>query len=167
MFLKQKRDNMVTAALLMLAGLFFVLSAITMAGGISSFTAIHKTSSKDADVRAALSFFANQVRRGDEIDGVQLTTLFDSPALAVYEYYGGYSYVTYIYFHQGQLKEMFIEHGLEFDPQAGTSLLPLRSVEFSMLEDGRISCTATGESGVTGALALMPRSQLHRQEVLY
>ena len=67
-------------------------------------------------------------------------------ALILTENIEGYDYNTYIYLHEGKIKELFTAGDLPFYPEDGLDILEAEGLVFDMVSDNllRIECTGLG-----------------------
>ncbi|MGE4352470.1 MAG: DUF4860 domain-containing protein [Oscillospiraceae bacterium] len=119
---------------------FFAMALAIMSSSIYERTA--KESDTNYDHRTALSYLANQIRRGDRADAITIGGFDGCEAIAISDDDG---YITYIYCLDGQLCELFTESGSGLLPSDGTKLLPLDSLKIT-LETGNITLNADGNT---------------------
>ena len=147
-FTSRRRGLMESVALLVLCALFFILAVAAIATGVSAYNGTSQVIEDSNTYRTVLAYLSNQVRRGDSVGNIEVGRLFDSGALMIYETIDEWEYVTYIYCHDGFLRELFIEKGLEFEAEAGNELIPLEKVYFGVTADGQIMAAFTnGDEG--------------------
>ena len=102
--------------------------------------------------RTAVSYLMEKVRQNDTADSISLTTLEEVPALCMRSRVDEETYDTYLYLHDGHLKELFMREGASLGGQvlpAGTNIMELQDLAFSYASEDliRVSLqTASGES---------------------
>jgi hypothetical protein len=146
-----------TAAALILAGMFVLLSVGVLALGISVYNSANQASARNYSQRTALSYVANQIRLGDSRGGMEIRDLNGVSALALRSEIDGEAYVTLLYCYDGQLREMFTEDGLEQEPSSGVAIMPVREMGFAA-SGGSVHIAVTDAEGRREALVLTPRS---------
>jgi hypothetical protein len=146
-----------TAAVLLLMGMFVLLSVGVMVLGISVYNNTNKLSADNYAQRTVLSYIANQVRRGDASGGVEVRDIDGTRALVFRQDFDGSDYLTCLYAHEGALRELFTEDGSEQELSSGISIMPVADLSFE-LRDGLIDVTVTETSGEVRNLILTPRS---------
>ncbi|MDR0425239.1 MAG: DUF4860 domain-containing protein [Clostridiales Family XIII bacterium] len=157
MQMKQGSSITDTAVVLLLIGIFVLLATGVLTLGVSVYNNTTVSASENYTHRTALSYIANQVRRGDTAGGIEVRSLDGVDALALRSEIGGTGYITYLYCYDGQLRELFTEEGVEQELASGTVVMPLAELGFS-LDGGNIDVTATDGAGNARSLILSPRS---------
>lgn len=143
-----------TILVVVLCALFFLMAmGITLLGsGIYRDTVA--TSDQNFTCRTALSYLVNQVRRGDLADGVTVGSFGESDAILLHEA----GYVTILYCYEGQLRELYMEEGLDLLPADGLAVMPLAGLELDADAAGWLTMTVAGADGARYATTLAPRS---------
>lgn len=144
--------------ILCLAGVYFLSAmGVSLLSG-SVYQAVAASASDSSHRRTALSYVANQLRRGDS-GGVAVGDFGGCSALRLTETLpDGSRYLTLIYCCDGQLRELYMEEGTGLAPEDGIPILPLEELKFTV--DGPrldISARADGEDL---RLTLAPRTGL-------
>jgi hypothetical protein len=155
--MKSKSSMLDTAVVLLLMGMFILLSIGVMVLGISVYNNTNKLSADNYAQRTVLSYIANQVRRGDVDGGVEVRDIEGTPALVLRQDFGGSDYLTCLYAYDGELRELFTEDGTEQELESGVSIMPVADLSFA-LRSGMIEVEVTEPSGETRSLILTPRS---------
>ena len=121
------------ALFLLLGGLSVLLTASAYRGILGR--------SRQLDRSTALTYITEKVRQNDTAGALRLGELGGCQALVIRQ---GEEilYDTYIYCHDGSLRELMIKQELEPDPELGRRLLAMEALSFT-LEEGllRIRCT--------------------------
>ncbi|MDR1134741.1 MAG: DUF4860 domain-containing protein [Clostridiales Family XIII bacterium] len=154
---KQGSSIMDTAIILLLIGMFVLLSTGVLVLGISVYNNTTESASVNYTHRTALSYIANQLRRGDTGGGVEIRDLGDVKALAFKTGIDDVGYVTCLYCYDGQLRELFTEDGIEQELASGVIIMPLSGLDFE-IQDENIRVTVTDDAGLERSLILSPRS---------
>lgn len=144
------------ALVICLAALYFVLAMGVALLGANLYRATAADAQTNAAHRVALSYVANQVRRGDA-PGLAVGSFEGYPALRLRETTeDGSVYFTLIYCCDGQLRELYMEQDAGLAPEDGISLLPLEGLDFSV-SGGMLVVTAQG-SEREWSVTLSPRT---------
>jgi hypothetical protein len=146
-----------TAVVLLLMGMFVLLSVGVMVLGISVYNNTNKLSSDNYAQRTVLSYIANQVRRGDIGGGVETRDIGGVPTLVFRQDFDGTDYLTCLYAYDGELRELFTEDGEEQELASGVPIMPVADLSFE-IRSGMIEVTVTEVSGEQRSLLLTPRS---------
>lgn len=136
-----------TGTVLALCGLFLFLAVgVALLSGNLYASAVDDAD-RNASQRTALSYLVNQVRRADQEGGVSVVSFGDGDALLLTEDpSGGNDYVTWIYCYNGSLMELYAEQNSGLGPDAGTAILPCRSLAI-LRDDGCLVFTVADEFG--------------------
>ena len=128
------------AFLLLIAFLLFSL----LLSGVGSVIYQKGTDSLNENytTRTALAYLQEKLRQHDEADALSETTVGEQPALALAETKDGADYVTYIYYYDGALRELFTASSTPI-PETGSKITELSSFTFEELsspgkEDGHL-----------------------------
>jgi hypothetical protein len=144
MMVQSHTGRLRTVAALALCALFLLLAmGLTLLGSGVYRGTVAAADENDA-CRTALSYLANQVRRGDTAGGVVVGALDGVPAVALSE---GEDYVTYLYCYDGQLRELYTQRGSGLTPADGLAILPLDELVISL--DGPLLTFTAGGSSVS------------------
>lgn len=134
---------------LLIMCVFTACMLLVLAGGARVYKNISAEMQEQYGSRTALSYIAAKVRSGDSEGGVSVGSLGDSSALMIFEQIDGERYVTYIYWYEGALWELFCGASDEFLPTDGQKLMELQSASFELKDDGsllKIVCTQDNNS---------------------
>ena len=99
--------------------------------------------------RTAVAYVTEKIRQHDEKDSISLTELEGIPSLLLKDNIDGDIFFTYIYFHDGALKELFVRSSMEPSPDMGSRIVVLDDFSVTAspdLEDTLLIRT-TGEEG--------------------
>lgn len=135
-------DTMIVLALVCV---FAVCALLVLASGARIYQEISGEMEQQYSQRTALSYIVTKVRHYDSAGAVELGTLSDTPALLMRESDEDGDYVTYLYWYEGSLWELFCYDGDEFLPNDGEELMELERLHFALEgELLEISCMAAG-----------------------
>ena len=145
-----KKGNAVSVLFTMLLFLVFVLCALfTVLIGSRVYENINVRSDANYTGNTALSYIANKVRQGDRAGMVNVADVDGIQVLEMKQEIGDSEYVTWIYWDDGSIRELFT------DTSDGLEILECRGLKLS--KDGRLLRIETvGEGG--GSLELSLRS---------
>ena len=117
----------------------FTLSALVLVilgANIYKQTVSHMTSNYDS--RMACSYFAEKIRQNDLASSVELGELYDTEALVFSQEINGETYATYLYYHDGYLKELFMKKGSNIGDNplaAGNPIMALEHLDMELISD--------------------------------
>lgn len=83
--------------------------------------------------RTALAYLSEKLRQHNEAGALSETTVGDQPALALTETKDGANYITYIYYYDGALRELFTSASATPTPETGSKITDLSSFTFEEL----------------------------------
>ena len=148
-----------TADFLFLIALFCVLLSsafLVILLGANVYRGVASGLAQTDNSRTALLYVTEKLRQNDTEGAVALGTLDGTEALVIERGYPDGDYRTYIYFHDGYLRELFVPAGQAAAPEDGQPLLELAEMEISREGTGwRV--TASGEDGRSRSVWLSPR----------
>lgn len=160
---EKQRIRVDSAGVFLLGAVFLFLSiGLVMLGG-SLYRHIMNGASENDRLRTAFSYVANQVRRADAYDGIGVGEWGEQEALVLVQNYGGWEYITYLYYYNGALRELFVEKGTELDPEAGLPIVWLEGAGVQMDKQGLITMTASFPDGRQEQMYLAARAGAQRE----
>ncbi|HEX3000455.1 MAG TPA: DUF4860 domain-containing protein, partial [Armatimonadota bacterium] len=128
--MKQNRGSALrTVAVLALCAVFFVLAMGVTLLGSGIYRGTVSASDENYTHRTALSYLANQIRRGDVAGGVAVGSFEGADAIVLTDG----DYVTYLYCWDGQLRELYMEAGTGLTAADGVPVLPLASLTVTLV----------------------------------
>ncbi|MDR1070385.1 MAG: DUF4860 domain-containing protein [Gracilibacteraceae bacterium] len=110
------------------------------------------------DLRTPLAYVTAKVRQSDDAGAVYLAELGGGPALVLEQVFGDSVYQTWIYYHEGALKEVLLEKGAKLEPSYGLAIMETPGFSMERVEDGLLRFTALDASGGEMTLELSLRS---------
>ncbi len=109
--------------------------------------------------RTCVSYIAAKLRHYDEAGVVGVETFDGLPALCLTESIDGGEYVTYLYFYEGYVCELFTDPALGLTAGDGMRIMEAGGLTFSQVSDNLISVACTGIDGEPTNLMLSLRSE--------
>lgn len=132
--------------------LFFVFALsllLVLLSGVTAYQKIRDTSENGYSENTCISYISTKVHHGATDDCIYLSVLDGVPAIALDEEIDGAAYVTYIYYYDGYIKEIFTLQGNEFPAESGSNVLPLSSFGFEITQDNLLYVFCTGTGGTS------------------
>lgn len=137
----------------------FAISVIVLTGiGARVYQSVVDSMSENYNSRTSFSYVYNKIHQYDHGNNVSIGTYAGQDALILSEEVNNISFSTYLYYYDGQLKEIFTRTGQEFDPEFGTDILSVAGFTLSQVTDTLLKCEITPEGGETEVLFLHLRS---------
>ncbi|MBQ8821097.1 MAG: DUF4860 domain-containing protein [Lachnospiraceae bacterium] len=129
----------------------FTLSALVLVilgANIYKQTVSHMTQNYDS--RMACSYFTEKIHQSDLASSVELGELYGTEALVFSQDIKGETYATYLYYHDGYLKELFMkkDSNIGTDPlDAGHSIMKLEHLDMEFISDNLLKIYFTLSPG--------------------
>ena len=127
----------------LLIGLFAIASITLVLTGIKAYRGVTDSASMTAEQHLSLSYVGNKIRSFDEADSVTLEKRDGFDMLCLKEHLDGEVYETRIYYHDGILKEQFVDGESEFDPELGEELTELNGIKFEKVSPNLLRVVVT------------------------
>lgn len=140
---------------LLLFLVFLLCALFTVLTGGRVYENINTRMERNFSESVALQYIANKVRQGDEAGQVSVRTIEDTQVLELAQNLNGNTYVTWIYYLDGSIRELFAGADSGMGLADGLEVLECGGLELE--QDGRLLTVRTmGEGG--GSLMLSLRS---------
>ena len=107
-----------------------------------------------------IDYISTKIRHYDAADSVYIDVVGTTAVICLVEEMDAADteYVTYIYYYDGYVRELFVEEGYEFDPEDGLSVLAVNRLVFDYLGPHLLYVNCTGTGGVSAEAYLSLRS---------
>ena len=152
----QQKGQTVNLLFTMLLFLVFVLCALfTVLIGGKVYENINSRIEENYSGQVVLNYVANKVRQGDEAGRVAVKTMEDTPVLELTQEINGRKFVTWIYYRDGAVRELFTNEGSGLGLRDGLEIMECRGLTF-VQEDSLLKIQVTGAE--TNSLLLNIRS---------
>lgn len=138
-------DNNKNAAALMPLLTFLVLALcllLVLLMGAGSYRRLVEQGQEQYNARTAVQYVATRLRQAEEI---QLTAFGTGDALVLPQTVEGERYVTYVYCHNGCLRELYCREGAPLTPEDGEAVLEADGLTLSLEEDV-LTVTISGQT---------------------
>ena len=141
--------------MLLLFGVFAVCVLIVLLTGARAYRGLTDRDRAAFDRRTCAQYIATKVRQGDAAGGVSVRPFGEGNALALP---AGEGYVTWVYWHDGWLMELYTFADAQLEPQDGERIMPLEGLSFEE-KGGFLTAELQMGEGVTDTLCLSLRSE--------
>ena len=119
----------------------FVLSAIFLISiGANIYSNTMENMDGNFSSRTAVAYLTEKVHQSDENDAISVGEFEGHKSLILSSFVNDTEYLTYIYEHDGKLKELTKRSDISLSPGAGQEIIEIKSFQISQDEDGFISC---------------------------
>ncbi len=147
--MNKKQENHIIDILFVIA-LFciFALSSfflISIGANIYSKTVANMESNFNG--RTAFAYITEKIRQSDATGSVSVSKLDDTPALTVTQEINGVPYITYLYQHENDLKELTIRKDTPLPANAGQSIVSVSNFSLKQLNNDLLAFSFTTTDG--------------------
>lgn len=160
---KQEKNHIVDVLFVLALFVVFTLSALVLVIlGASVYRQTVSYMDDNYTARTAYSYLTEKVRQNDLYDSISLGQLEGTDALVLTRDINDTTYATYLYLHEGSLRELFIRQGSDIgaDPlSAGREIMPLTGWELEMAGDHLLHIALTLEDNSQKELFIALRSR--------
>lgn len=137
--------------------IFAVSVLIVLMTGAKAYGSIRNSMEDQYSERTCVNYISAKVRHFDENNAVYLDEMDGVPVLCLENEFDGSTYVTYIYYYEGQVRELYTDPNLGLGIESGTSIIDVSNLSFSQVNDSLISVNCTGSGGNTSTLYISTR----------
>lgn len=143
----KKEHTIDTVFALMLFCIFTASVLFVLISGASAYKAIAGNMQASFEERTCVSYISAKIHAYDSNEkGVEVNSYDGITVLELKEKYDDISYSTYVYCHDGLVKELFSESALGFDAESGLEVMEAESLSLKKTDNLiEISCTAGGK----------------------
>lgn len=161
--MKQERHFIVDVLFVLTLFAVFAISALILVTiGADVYKQTVQDMSNNYDARTTMAYLSEKVRQADSVtaDGDPcycLGYLENVPALILTDEINEEKYDTYLYLHEGYLKELYMRQGAYLGDDllsAGQKILPLESLSYEQIDGKLLSVSMTTPEGETKQLYL-------------
>lgn len=160
---KQEKNHIVDVLFVLALFVVFTLSALVLVIlGANVYKQTVRYMDENYNARTAYSYLTEKVRQNDMYDCISIEELEGITALALTQEINETAYITYLYLHEGNLRELFMRQGSDIgsDPlSAGKKILPLNDWSLEMVNNRLLHITLTLEDRTQKELYISLRSQ--------
>ena len=124
--------------------LFAVCALLVILYAARSYGNVVDSSSLNTSARTATSYVTEKLHQNDANGGISKGKLDGLDALLLKQDVNGKEYVTYIYYYDGYLSELYAPESANLSASAGTKILEIKDFKIEELSEGslfEISCT--------------------------
>lgn len=141
--------------MLLLFGVFAVCVLAVLLTGARAYRRLTQRDQVAFDRRACVQYLTTRVRQADAGGGVALRPFGEGDALLLP---AGEGYVTWVYWHDGWLMELYTFEDAALAPEDGARIMPLEGLSLS-LADGVLTAELADGAGGTDTLLLSLRGE--------
>lgn len=154
--MKQREGQLDGLLALLLLGVFALCILAVLLTGAGVYQRLTERGRTSGDSRTAAQYVATRVRQADAVGAVALEPFGDGDALVLTEDLEGTVCRTWVYCHEGWLRELFGDAAGDFAPEDGEKVLAAENLDLT-LRDGCLTADIT-VAGATEQVVLLLRS---------
>mgnify|MGYP004650273813 FL=1 len=143
---------------LLLFFLFATTAFVLIIIGIKQYKLTVDTMNTNYEVRTATSYLTEKIRQHDTGLGITTTTLDNTPALMLSEDIDSNTYITYIYYYDGYLRELFLSSDAVFSVESGQPIIEIGGLDIAEVTVNSISISLTTTDGHKSSMYLSTKS---------
>lgn len=158
----QERHIIDVLFVLALFGIFAFSALMLVMIGANVYQNTVDDMSSNFDSRTATAYITEKLRQGDVMDSVSLEQLEGTDTIVLSQDIEGQEYCTYLYFHNGNLMELFMRRGADLVGDtlgAGQAIMPLTDMKIESLSDSLFSVNLVTAGGEAKTLLLTIHSK--------
>lgn len=137
-----------TAFILGLFTMFVATSLLLVLIGMKQYRHVTDTMEKNYEDRTITSYLQEKIRQQDTLYGVTVTDLEGQAALTLTTTDDDTSYITYIYFYEGSLRELTVTENSVFSLSSGQKIIEAQDFTVSQPSGNCICATITDSKGI-------------------
>lgn len=157
----KKKSHLGGVLVLLVFAVFMVSILLVLLTGADAVKKINRRDQESYNYRTLVQYITTRVRQADQRGMVSVRSFESGDALVLTEEIEGEMYETRVYCHDGYLRELFIDAGLEMEAEFGEAILPLDAIRFED-EGTHILAHLTLTGGEQEDLLLLLRSERGR-----
>lgn len=146
--------------------LFFVFCAVSITAllfSVNIYQNIVTNSASQFEQSTSLSYITMKIRQNDQegASRIYLDEFDGHEALAIQQTFSDTEFVTYIYEVDGQLKEIFLQKGVEASAQSGTTIMEIENLDMETLAKGLLKFSSTASDGTSDSIIIGLHSDIN------
>ena len=131
----------------------FAISVLMLTGtGAGVYRNIVDDMENNYDSRTAGTYLFNRIHRADEHGNVTIGDFNGENAILMLEEIDNITYCTYLYYHEGNLCELFTRYGQDIDPSYGNAIIALEDYSVTQVTDTLYRFDFTTKNGESSSL---------------
>ena len=143
-----------TVFVLALITLFAATAFILVLIGAKQYRYVTDTMNKNYEDRTASSYLTEKIRQNDSADDISLVTLEEVTALSIKTQENEVTYLTYIYYYEGALRELVVTENSVFTLSSGQEIMEVSAFAPTFVHDSLLRITITDTQGTSQELYL-------------
>lgn len=147
----KKIDSIFVLALITL---FAATSFILVLIGAKQYRFVTNIMNENHENRTAASYLTEKIRQQDAANAITLCDLDGVTALSILATEEGFSYITYIYYYEGTLRELVVTEHSVFTLSSGQAIIEMQGLELTFESSSLLRAEITNTRGEKQVLFL-------------
>ncbi len=147
-----------TVFVMLLFVLFAVTTFVLILMGVKQYQVTADTMGDNYQIRTSTSYLVEKVRQNDNDQGIQIAQLDGTTALALRSKIDDVTYITYIYYYDGYLRELFVSEDSVYTLETGQEIIELEDFKINYTQNGHIEVTIYAQNGTSRSFYLATKS---------
>jgi len=143
-----------TVFVLALITLFAATAFMLVLIGAKQYRYVTDTMNENYEDRTVSSYLTEKIRQNDTTDAISVVTLEGVTALSLVATEDDISYITYIYFYEGSLRELVVTGNSVFTLSSGQEIMELQAFSPELINDSLLRITVTDSRGDSQSIYL-------------
>lgn len=140
MEVKQQKHIIDILFVLTFFGLFALSAIFLISVGANVYSKTVNHMDENFDTRTSLAYITEKIRQSDQEGGVCVGKLNDRDAIIITTHGSDTDYYTYLYQHDGYLKELMVRQDIPLGPEAGQNILKVSDFSVTPIGDKLMNC---------------------------
>jgi len=115
--------------ILIVFSVFAICSLLLVVIGSNAYGSIVSKIEENNQTRASLNYITNKIRQNDESGAINVVSLEKLDVITIDQTILKEDYITYIYYFDGYLNELFLKSNSDFIPQDGTKIVSVSTFD--------------------------------------
>ncbi|MBQ8596848.1 MAG: DUF4860 domain-containing protein [Lachnospiraceae bacterium] len=140
MEVKQQKHIIDILFVLTLFGLFALSAIFLISVGADVYSKTVDHMDENFDTRTSMAYVTEKIRQSDKENAISIGLLEGQDAIIITTHISDTNYYTYLYEHDGYLKELMVREGIELGPEAGQNILAVSDFSVTQINDKLMNC---------------------------
>ena len=140
MEVKQQKHIIDILFVLTLFGLFALSAIFLISVGADVYSKTVDHMDENFDTRTSMAYITEKIRQSDKDGAITIGQLENRDAIIICSQIADTPYYTYLYEHEGYLKELLVRKDIPLGPEAGQAILPVSGFYLTPVNDHLLNC---------------------------
>lgn len=138
-----------TAFILALFTMFAATAFLVVLIGAKQYQSTADSMNKNYEIRTAASYLEEKARSNDNSGSIYVTELMGLPALAFQNVEDDITYITYIYYYDNYLRELFVSDSSVYSLESGQEIIEINGFDVEIIKPDLICATYIGTDNLS------------------